>query len=254
MIIKTKALVVKESIVGESDKYITLFTKDLGKIQAIAPKSKKYENSLASGTQLFVYGEFMLMAYKDTYRLMNVEIINMFHELRNDLTVLSYASYILEFVAEVAQVEQEGPDNEPLLGLTLMTLRSFVKNKHPVKLIRCVFELRALSILGFMPELEQCVECSSFLRENQKNTYIFVYESGGLVCERCIPYDQKSSDISFSTLYTMKHIIRTPIKQLFSFQVNTTILDELEAVCNLYSHFHIEKSFKTLDFIKQIDN
>ncbi len=254
VIIKTKALVVKESIVGESDKYITLFTKDLGKIQAIAPKSKKYDNSLASGTQLFVYGEFMLTAYKDTYRLMNVEIINMFHELRNDLTVLSYASYILEFVAEVAQVEQGGPDNETLLSLTLMTLHSLVKNKHPLKLIRCIFELRALSILGFMPELKQCVECSRPLREDPENTYIFVYESGGLVCESCIPYHQKHSDISFSTLYTMKHITHTPIKQLFSFQVNATILNELESVCNLYSRFHIEKSFKTLDFIKQIED
>ena len=46
MIIKTKALVIKEYIVGESDKYITLFTKELGRIQAIAPKQRKQKRDL----------------------------------------------------------------------------------------------------------------------------------------------------------------------------------------------------------------
>ncbi|WP_069997996.1 DNA repair protein RecO [Cellulosilyticum sp. I15G10I2] len=250
MIIKTKALVIKEYIVGESDKYVTLFTMDLGKIQAIAPKAKKYDNSLASGTQLFVYGEFMLVAYKDTYRLMNIEIISTFHELRNDLSILSYASYILEFVAEVAQ---EGPDNENLLGLTLMTLRTLVVNKLSIQLIRRIFELRALCILGFMPELDQCVECAGDLGNDQRSVYTFVCEAGGLMCEQCRASYPERLDLSFSTLYTMKYIMHTPIKQLFSFQVHSSILHDLETVCDLYIPFYIEKSFKTADFIKHIE-
>ena len=78
MIIKTKALVVKEYIVGESDKYVTLFTKEYGKIQALAPKAKKADKGFASATQLFVYGDFILTSFKDTYRMVSAEIILVF--------------------------------------------------------------------------------------------------------------------------------------------------------------------------------
>ncbi len=250
MIIKTKALVIKEYIVGESDKYITLFTKDLGKIQVIAAKAKKHDKGLASSTQLFVYGEFILARYHDTYRLMNVEMIRMFHELRDDLAVLSYGSYVLEFLAELVQAEES---SEEVFILTLFTLHSLIKRTSSLTLIRRIFELRAMSLLGFMPELSKCADCGSVLEENPKSTYYFVSEAGGTVCSVCRSSYLKSLFISYSTLYTLKYIIHMPLKQLFSFDVHNAILNELEEVCDHYIAYYTDKSFKTLEFIKQID-
>jgi DNA repair protein RecO (recombination protein O) len=251
VIIKTKALVIKEYIVGESDKYITLFSKDMGKIQAIAPKAKKYDQGFTSGTQLFVYGEFMLVRHRSTYRLMSVEVISMFHDIRNDLNVLSYGSYILEFIAEVVQEELS---HEDLFMLTLITLKALVKKKLQVKLVRRIFELRALSLLGFMPQLEECAECSSFIEESAFNAYYFVPEAGGIVCDQCISSYEQVLKIGYSTLYTMKFIISTPLNQLFSFNVQPGLLHELEETCNSYMNYYIGKKFKTVDFINQIES
>lgn len=251
MVIKTKAIVIKEYTVGESDKYITLFTKDLGKIQALAPKAKKHDNNLASGAQLFVYGEFMVASFKDTYRIMNIEVITTFHELRKDLLILSYASYILEFVAEVAQEE---PGQDQLLVLTLVALQALVKQKLSIRLIRRIFELRAMSLLGFMPQLDQCVDCLETLQGDSRSFYSFVCEAGGIICRNCNSEYRKSIAISFATRYTMDFIIHTPIKALFSFELQLHILHELEIVCSAYMDYYIEKSFKTLGFIKQLES
>ena len=251
MIIKTKALVVKEYILGESDKYITLFTKDLGKIQAIAPKAKKADKGLASSTQLFVYGEFMLTSYGHTYRLMSVEVLSMFHDLRNDLNTLSYGSYILEFLAEVTQ---EGLAQEALLGPALITLQALIIKPLELQLLRRGFELRALCLLGFAPELYRCVGCGEEFEENANASYSFLYEAGGIVCTECIDDETKVCSIGYSTLYTMRYIASAPFKQLFQFSVRPAILGELEKVCNLYVSYYIDKRFKTLEFINQIES
>ncbi len=248
MTIKTKALVIKEYIVGESDKYVTLFTKELGKIQVLAPKAKKYNGGLATGTQLFVYGEFMLTQYKDTYRLINVDILEMFHDLRNDLLCLTYSSYIVEFISAVTQ---EGLVQEDLLLLTLLTLKSLEPDEKRLRLVRRIFELRALCLLGFMPRTSHCVECEEGLVEEENESYFFDSEAGGILCKTCYKHYPKAIKITFGTLYTLRYIESAPFERLFKFRLSDKILKELEKVCEDYRPYYIDKHFKTLDFISK---
>ncbi|WP_180270699.1 DNA repair protein RecO [Sporanaerobium hydrogeniformans] len=249
MTIKTKALVIREYIVGESDKYVTLFTKDLGKIQALAPKAKKYSGGLATGTQLFVYGEFMLTQYKDTYRLLSVDILDMFHDLRKDLFCLTYSSYIVEFVAAVTE---EALVQEELLLLTLITLKNLSQEEKRLRLVRRIFELRALSLLGFMPQIKKCVDCEVFLTETEQTTYDFHVEAGGILCSNCQKHYIHTLKISYGTLYTLRYIMATPVERLFKFEVSEQVLKELEHISEDYRSYYIDKSFKTLDFISKL--
>ncbi|MGL4344699.1 MAG: DNA repair protein RecO [Cellulosilyticaceae bacterium] len=247
MIVNVSGLIIKEYVIGESDKYITLFTKEIGKIQVGAPRAKKYDKGLASGTQLFVYGNFVLASYKDTYKLISVEIIHMFHHLREDLMTLSYATYFLEFISEVAE---EGAGNEKLLSLTLRGLHTLRSDK-PFKLIRRVFELRALCILGFMPELYRCTGCGRVLGEEEA-PWPFVVGEGGLVCPKCRDFGL-AYQLLPTTLYTLKYIAFVPIKEVYKFNLDEQILSQLSDICDLCVAYYIDKKFKTLDFIEGIE-
>ncbi len=248
MIIKTKALVIKEYIVGESDKYITLFTKELGRIQAIAPRAKKVEKGFASGTQLFVYGDFMLTSYKDTYRLVAVDLIEMFHNIRKDITTLSYASYIMEFIHHVTQ---PGLPQQELLKLTLVTLQALNKTSDRYKQIRRVYEIRALGLLGFMPQLSACTECGVI--EEKCDKYYFSAEAGGLVCKKCKSGYVDVINISYSTLYTLQYILNSNLKQLYHFEISVLIQKELDLVGDRYVSYYVDKTFKTIDFISKLE-
>ena len=250
MLIRTKALVVKEYIVGESDKYITLFTKEYGKIQVLAPKAKKVDRGFASATQLFVYGEFILTSFKDTYRLVNVDIIEMFHNIRNRLESLSYASYIMEFLQYVTEPMLAQPE---LLRLTLKTLKALTYEEASYSLIRRIYELRALAELGFMPQLTSCTECGEVLKEGETSKYYFSAEAGGLVCESCKSYYKDTVMISYSTRYTLQYILSSSINKLYHFRVTHEIQQELNQVCNYYVPFYVDKIFKTVEFIDRIE-
>lgn len=247
---RTKALIIREYIVGESDKYITLFTKELGKVQAIAPKAKKHDQGFASSTQLFVYGDFMLTSYKDTYRLMNVDIIETFHNIRKDLAALSYASYIVEFIQSVTEA---GLQQTELLKLTLNTLKAISSQNPSLKLIRRIFELRALGLLGFAPQLTRCVDCEEEIEVNQDAMYVFSAEAGGVVCSKCRTSYSRSIRIGHGTLYTMDYILVAPLNRLFHFTITDQIQKELSEVCDQYTAYYIDKTFKTIDFINKIE-
>lgn len=250
MIIKINGIIIKEYIIGESDKYITLFTKELGKIQVGAPRAKQYNNGLASGTQLFVYGEFLVSGHKGIYKLISVEPVYMFHNLRFDLITLSYATYIAEFISEVSR---ENSSNDQLLSLTLHALHKLTKPDPNAKLIRYIFEMCALALLGFMPQLHECVECGDLTKEQDKTTYHFSVDAGGIVCETCAK-QMHSIKISYATWYTLAYIVNTPIKEVFRFNVESYVLKQLGQIATAYTGYYIEKSFKTLEFIKGIEN
>lgn len=251
MIIKVDAIVVREYVVGESDKYITLFTREYGKIQVGAPRAKKFDKGLASGTELFVYGEFVLTQYKHTYKLISVEPRYTFHHLREDLVILSYASYIAEFVSEVAT---ESSGNSDLLTLMLYALHSLNKSsEEAAERIRRTFEMRALVVLGFTPELTRCVLCGKPIEGDTSKRYTFLVEEGGLCCESCRAQGSRIT-MSYTTWYVLNYIRLAPFKTLFQFEIKPYVLQEIALLCDTMITYYIEKSFKTLDFIKSLGN
>lgn len=249
MTIRTKALVVREYTVGESDKYITLFTKELGKIEVLAPKAKKTNQGLASVTQLFVYGDFMVVHGRNTYRLISAEIIEMFHAIREDLTALSYASYIMEFVQSVIEPELQ---QQELLKLTLVTLKAISKKEMPCRLIRRIFELRALSEMGFMPQVLNCVDCGEKLEEGPKAVYYFSVSEGGVLCPKCKRF-YEALPINYTVLYTLQYILYMPFKSLYQFKITDEVLKVIEEIGDRFVAYYIDKSFKTIDFINRIE-
>lgn len=247
-IIKTKGIVIKEYTVGESDKFISIFTKSNGKIMITAPRAKSYNRGLASGTQLFVYGEFVLQEYKDNYKLLQVEVIEAFHPLREDLERLSYSAYILEFI-DVTMVENMSAPE--VLRLMVRTFQAMCRNIINPKLIRHIFELKHMSISGYMPNLMECNECGILLE--QCTTLYFDSIEGSVSCYDCAKPSPYCNLICADTLYTMRYIISVPVDDVFKFTVSDKVLYEISKVMSTYTVYHIDKKFKTLEFINQIE-
>ena len=247
MMIKTKALVIKEHIFGESDKFITLFTKEIGRIQVVAPKAKKVDKGLASATQVFVYGDFVINSYGETYRLVSADIIEMFHGIRNDLDALSYASYIAELVHNITQPSLA---QKELLRLTLTTLQKICKENPDYNKIRRTYEIRALSEVGFMPQIISCVECGEEI--NKQNEYYFSAEGGGIVCNRCANGYTNTIRISYSTYCALYYILNSEYKVLYNFEVDDITCSELNKISDKYVRHYVDKTFKTLNFLQSL--
>ena len=69
IIINTQGIVLKSVTYKENDLILTIFTRKLGKISAIARGAKKSKSTLLSSSQIFAYANFTLKKEGNMYRV-----------------------------------------------------------------------------------------------------------------------------------------------------------------------------------------
>ncbi|HHW67300.1 DNA repair protein RecO [Defluviitalea raffinosedens] len=244
--IKSKGIVLKEINVGEADKILKIFTKLKGKISVSAKGARKSKSRLTAGTQMFSYCDFLIHQGKNYNIIQQLEVIHTFHGIREDIIKLTYASYFFELLDSVLEEEQV---NEDLLLLTLKTLSVLEKTNRNPKLIAKIYELRLMASIGYMPEMFQCVNCGG-----QEDIHRFSSRLGGILCNDCSNKDHYSHKMSRGTWYTIQYILSSDLSELFKFDLDEKILEELDKITQSYLAYHIEKSFKTLDFLREVQN
>lgn len=246
MFIKTEALVLRETEYKDHDKLLTLLTKEHGKLTVRARGVKGKTSKLKAGCQLLCYSEFTLKDYQGFYYVSEAEPLQMFPELREDLELLSLASYFAQ-AAEV--VSQEDVPNGELLSLLLNAIYAVSKLKLPQLLVKAAFELRLACLSGYEPSLDCCPVCG------KENPDRFNVSKGVIHCAGC--HDDELSEglrlpVSEGTLAAMRYIVYAPAKKLFSFSLSDAGLKELNGLTETFLVTQLERGFYTLDFYKSL--
>jgi len=246
----TKGVVIRAKSVGD-DRLLTLLTEDYGVIQTSAKGANKPRSRLASSTEQFCYSRFTLFRYRDYNTVDSADIESSFFELRKDLSALGLASYISEICCELAPQEEEAKE---YLRLLLNTLYMLTAKKKTVWFLKPLFELRLLTMAGFMPDLTGCRECGEF--KAPAGAY-FGVESGDFICSGCssqltMEEQGKTRFVSPAVLAAMRHIIYSDFEKLFSFTLADEAIRELNIVSELYLKHQVGREYKTLDFFYSV--
>lgn len=240
MLIQTKAIVIKENNVGETDRLVTLLTEKAGVIRAFARGARSVKSKALSATRLFCYSQMSIWASSDKYVIREAEPKEVFFGLRNDISKIALAQYFAQLLIELAPSEENADD---YLKLILNCLHFLEKGAKPAAQLKSIFELRLLSMAGYMPALEACAKCGTF---ESKQMY-FVPRTGELFCDNChiggVP-------LSISVVSAMRYIIYSDFKKVFSFELTDDALKELEKISESFLLEQTDKKFTTLDFYK----
>ena len=94
----TPAVVLHRINLGENDKILTLFTRERGKLSAVAKGSRKPISKLAGATELFTHSRMQLAVGRSLDVITQAEIAHPFQRIRGDLTRIAYASFLTELV------------------------------------------------------------------------------------------------------------------------------------------------------------
>lgn len=247
MLFKVQGIVLKSINFNDSDKILTIFTKERGKIQAIAKGVRKPKSKNIASTQVFSLSEFILYKGKNLYNLNQSEIINSYYPLRDDLNKLSYASYIIELTS-TGLIEEEV--NIKIFGLLIKTLDLILKQDQYEQIIRA-FELKFISYLGYRPHLIDCVNCHDEINSNFK----FSILNSGVLCEKCKLADRFSKPINMETLNIMKFLLFSSFDEILKIDIDQNILKNIGNIMISFISKHLDKtSFKSLNFIYSINN
>lgn len=246
--ITEEGIVLKERSVGEQDKFIDILTKESGVIEVSVKGAKKINGKSGSSTQLFAYSRFCIQQRKDRFYLNSAEPIHIFYGLRNSLSGISLASYFADVLR--ISIEQQS-QNSSIMRLFLNTLYYLEKGARSEKLLKSVFELRLMSEIGYMPDIVACRKCGKF----EPETLIFRISDGSFCCTEC--FDDESSEDFFSikksVLNAVRHIVLVDFDRLFNFRMSEESLSVLGEISEAYILAHLERSFQTLEFYKQIE-
>lgn len=248
MFIKTEALVLRETEYKDHDKLLTLLTKEHGRLTVRARGVKGKTSKIKAGCQLLCFSEFTLKDYQGFYYVSEAESIQMFPELRDNLELLSLASYFAQ-AAEV--VSQEDVPNPELLSLLLNSMYALSKLKLPQTLVKAAFELRLACISGYEPYLARCPICGKEKPDR------FNVTKGVIHCSGC--HDVELSEgirlpVSEGTLAAMRYIVSASAKKVFSFTLSDAGVQELSGLTETFLVSQLEHGFYTLDFYKSLVN
>ena len=112
-----EGLVLRETEYRDTDKLLTVLTRDAGKITLKARGVRSNRSKLKGACQILTYSEFTVNdAFHGQYSIMEATSKQMFPGLRSDLELLSLASYFAQVAECVCQEDFSTPE---LLSLTL---------------------------------------------------------------------------------------------------------------------------------------
>lgn len=245
MYLKTEGLVLRETEYKDADKLLTVLTKDRGQLTLRARGVRSRNSKLKSGCQLLAYAEFTIFEGRSGMTVDEAVPIELFLPLRQDIEILSLASYFAQ-VAEV--LSQEDEPNPSLLSLCLNSMYALSKLRRPQMLVKAAFELRAACLAGYEPMLEGCAVCGS------PEPSRFDVSGGVLQCAWCLLPGEHGlrMPIQPGTLAAMRYIVGCDLKRLFSFQLSDAALKELGDLAETYLLTQLERGFFTLDFYKSL--
>ena len=222
MHITTKALVLRTTDYKESDKILTLFTQDQGKLTASARGCRKKGSAIAAGCQLLAWSEMVLYDYQGRWSVKESATQRLFQGVRDDVQRLALGCYFAE-VAELLAVE--GLPSPELLSLTLNSLHALDKMpEKPLPLVKSAFEWKAMALAGYEPLLED-----------------------GKVRGEGI-----SLPLPPPALAALEHILHGDPRRLFSFQLGEEPLKQLAGASEAYLRTQLERGFSTLDYYKSL--
>ncbi|MCI7813155.1 MAG: DNA repair protein RecO [Lachnospiraceae bacterium] len=231
---------------GEFDKRVVILTKERGKITAFARGARRQNSSLLAATNPFAFGTFSVYEGKTAYTLVQAQITNYFRELASSLEEAYYGFYFLELAGYYAQ---ENEDETELLKLLYQSMRALMNPHLDNRLVRAVFELKAMVIQGEYPEVFACVCCKR--TENLKR---FVFEKNGVLCEECCKESQEGIYLKDSVRYTLQYVIAAPIEKLYTFTLTQETLGDFQKIMKRLCRQYQDRNFKSLEILEEMSS
>lgn len=216
---KATALVIRATDFSETSRIVTLWTRELGKVRALAKGGRRLKSNFDVALDLLsLCGIVLLRKSSGSLDLLTeARVEERFPHLRTDLSALYGAYYVAELLGEWTQDYDPHPS---LFEAALETLRNL--GQPGVLTGPCVahFELVLLRELGYGPALDFCADCgeavSSSLaleegpgvRAEALSTMELAFSAagGGVLCARCQPRQRDRRPLLEATRRTLERL------------------------------------------------
>lgn len=244
MLQKVEGIVLRTSSYGETDKIVTIFSRELGKRAAMARGAKKPTSRLSSISQPFTYAYFLIQQGRGMGSLQQGEIIDSMRVIREDIFTTAYASFIMELVDKL--IDDESP--KPHVFTILQQALEAITEGYDPEAISLFVEWKMLPVAGIYPVLHQCSNCGSTDGE-----FAFSFAQIGFLCHRCFSIDPYLIRLIPAQVKLIRTFYTVPIDQVGKLSLKKETKGFIKKIVRTIYNEQVGVRLKSQGFLDQME-
>lgn len=244
MLNKIEGIVIKSVPYGETNKIVTLFTKEAGKITVMARGAKKPVSRLASITQPFTHGYFLIRKSRGMGALEQGEIISSVRHIRADLEAAAYAGLIVELIDRLTETER------PAEGIFKLLADAFhaLEEEYDAEAISLFVQWKMLPVAGIHPVLHECANCGA-----GEGEFAFSFQQIGFLCHRCFHVDPYIIRLSPTQTKLIRMFYTVPLDSIGKLELKKPTKQFMQKLVSTIYQEQTGIFLKSRKFIEQLE-
>ncbi len=231
---RDRGVVLRTIRLGEADRIVTLMTEQHGKVRAVAKGVRRTKSKF--GSRLEPLSHVALLGWQgrgDLDMINQVEVIDTFRAVREDLDRMGAAMSMLEVVDQIGQ-ERHG--NPRLYEMLVSALAALAERNSPM--VTPAFFLKALALEGSAPELQVCVSCGE---EDSQLLVAFDLIEGGVLCRSC----RRGRPLSPGALSLVRRTLGGGLAGVLA-EPRSPLVDEVTSLATEAMEAHLDRRLRSV--------
>jgi len=236
---KLQTFVLSSLDYGDSDRIVSLFTLEHGRIRAFARGARNSRKRFGPALEPFARIAVQTHIKQGLSTLQQADIVSIYPATRGDLARIAHALYACELVEAIT------PEGHPLPRLfrLMAAYLDHLETETAVESDRRFFEINLLNILGYRPTLESCTRCDTPFGD----AGAWLQTGGETVCRFCCA---GGYHLSPDALRMLAACLKTGTFGQISFP--TEALQQVSALMDEAIGVHAGRRLKSLEFLQQV--
>lgn len=247
------ALVLRHQVLGEADRIVTLLTREGGKVRAVARGIRKPHSRLVGRIEPFTHARVLLAQGRTFDVIAQVDVVQAFGRIREDLLRSAYAAYVVELVDRFLQ---ERDRHEEVFELTRKTLEGLSQAPPGEAEVHALwFALHFAAALGYRPRTEACVGCSRAVPRAARGPHVawtFSPGRGGALCPSCRSLDEQGVSADPGVLALCGFLLRSPLERVQRLRVPPAQRASASALVQAHLEHRLEGRLRAPAVISQL--
>ena len=248
---RCEALTLRSSPLGETDLIVTLYSREHGKIRAVAKGARKSASRLVGHLEPLTQARLSLARGRNLDIVTQAQVVQSFPELKSSLTGITQGLYVAELLDGFGSEASPNPELYQLAVDVLSALGQADGEQPETDLPLRYFELHLLRHSGLLPELYRCIECR---REIAPDRHRFSPNMGGALCLECSPPDAHVLPLSLRALKVLRLMHRGAVGDAASLAINPSLSAELRSVLSNTVRYWLGKEIRSNSFLEHLHN
>lgn len=250
---KTEALILKVRSWGEADQLVTLFSRERGKLVAMAKGARKPQSKLRAGIQPLTYSDLMLHTGRSIDRITGSQSLRGYN-LRDQLDKLTLGMYWADLLDRVLPERESNPPIFDLALKSLAVLETAGFNGSRLEAFSLFVEWSLIGLMGYQPCLDCCVACREPREVERERVFFFSAAEGGLLCPPC---SLEAGGLLRLTAPTVAVLRRWPLmgfEQFSRLTVSPASRREIDRVIENVLRYNLEQDLPARCFLDRLDS